>query len=1029
MKISKMLLSVAGLMGFAAFGLAQGYTFRTLAGQGPVGSTNGTGAAARFREPVGVAVDRLGNLFVADELDHCIRKITPAGLVTTFAGMSGFPGYLDGAEGGARFDTPEGVAVDSSGNVYVADAFNMTIRVINIRGVVSTLAGSPGQYANVDGAGSFARFMSPSGLAIDSADNIYVADQSSHTIRKVTLGGFVTTLAGSPENPGSDDGGGSAARFDRPVSVAVDGAGNLYVADRENATIRKVTSVGVVTTLAGAAGARGSNDGVGASARFNDPLGLAVDRSGNIYVADGGNHTVRKVTPDGVVTTLAGSAQNSGTTDGIGGAARFHYPDGLILDGAGNLVVADAFNSLIRRITPAGVVTTIAGGGYGSADGPGATALFKAPAGLAADTLGNVYVADSANSIIRRVARSGTVSTMAGVAGQYGSADGFGPQARFMQPLGVALDSTGNIYITDGTAHNVPKMTALGIVTTVAGGSGVAGSADGGSTDARFNGPTGVAVDRNGLVYIADYFNHTIRKIAPSGLVTTFAGRAGNAGSADGAGGAARFNGPSGVAVDAAGNVFVADYVNSTVRKITSNGVVSTLAGQAGASGSADGIGNVARFAGVSDLTVDSAGNVYVADYSNSTIRRVTPAGVVTTIAGRAGLTGDSDGLGTAVRFFSPSNITVDSTGVLFVSEFGNNTIRQGTFIPQPSISTQPGSVTTGFRGTLTLSLSAAAPTGGPAATYQWQFNGTNLVGGTSPALLLTDVQPRNVGLYSVVVTSVGTLLSAPAIVGINSNLATIGTASSVATNIPHANGNFYDQVGLTGAAAGMNASAPRILRTSFIDLNDDIVQVEFSGAGTLSVVLDNPTGPATPTRYNQPTVTYMKGHAGIVVAGANETTNLSVFSVGRRTAVNQSLFYSDVAYDGRADIAFIAVLSTNGRFGGIRAANTRFSAIKGHTGIYAPNVQFTGPVFVGNIEAFDAAVPLLILGSATDVRVTGGDLYQDNGKAVQVSGITQLRFTTGTTSHGDVLAARKNAGRLEQSDNDVTAQIVVNPP
>ncbi len=254
------------------------------------------------------------------------------------------------------------------------------------------------------------------------------------------------------------------------------------------------------------------------------------------------------------------------------------------------------------------------------------------------------------------------------------------------------------------------------------------------------------------------------------------------------------------------------------------------------------------------------------------------------------------------------------------------------------------------------------------------------------------------------------------------------GAGTEVGSDIAHPNGNIYDQVLLQGTSATITADPGQVTRISFVDLTQDIVQVEFSGAGALSIYLDNPSGPATAANYNQPGVTYMKGHAGLVITGADETTNVSVFSVGKITAVNQGLFRSDVTYDGMADIAYLAIMTTDGKFGGVRTANASYFATSGITGICAPGVQFTGPVYVGDVTAYDAASPMLLLGSATDTEITGGDLWQANSKAVQVSGISQLKFVDGTTSQGAVLPAQTDRSTLQQNGADVTAQVVVNP-
>lgn len=341
-----------------------------------------------------------------------------------------------------------------------------------------------------------------------------------------------------------------------------------------------------------------------------------------------------------------------------------------------------------------------------------------------------------------------------------------------------------------------------------------------------------------------------------------------------------------------------------------------------------------------------------------------------------------------------------------------------------PTFTTQPASQAAAAGGAVTLN---AAASGSP--TFQWQRNGTAVAGGTGAALTVTNVQPESAGIYQAqITTSGGTAASQAAILGVTSTVKLVGSGTEF-PNIFHAGTGFtYDQILLGGAAASVNADSDQILRMSFIDLNDDIVQVEFSGAGTLSVVLDGATGPAAPQKYNQAT-TYMKGHAGIVLTGANESTNLSVFSVGRAIPGSNPALYSDsITYDGFADIAYIAITSTDGKFGGLRAANASCFATKGFTGLYAPNIEFTGPVFLNDVNASDTATPILVIGSGADVRITGGDLLQANAKAVQVSGVTQLKFTAGSTSHGTLFSAQTNRARLEKDGADVTTQIVVNP-
>lgn len=325
--------------------------------------------------------------------------------VTTLAGIAGRKGATDGPGPAAQFDYPMGVAVAANGTLYVADEENMTIRCLSPLGEATTLAGARATKGSADGAGPAARFYHPVGLAVAAEGTLYVADGENHTIRKITPDSTVSTVAGTAGRKGTTDGPGPAARFNLPHGVAVDASGTLYVANTFNHTIRKITPAGHVSTLAGQPGHKGSADGPGATARFFHPAAVAVDAQGVLYVADNGNGTVRKITPAGVVTTLAGDARHCGHTDGIGATARFRAPTGVAVDASGNVYVVDHLNGLVRKISPAGEVTTLAGSAlrFGPNDGTGAAARFNGPGGIAVDASGTLYVTDSGNNTIRKI--------------------------------------------------------------------------------------------------------------------------------------------------------------------------------------------------------------------------------------------------------------------------------------------------------------------------------------------------------------------------------------------------------------------------------------------------------------------------------------------------------------------------------------------------------------------------------------------------------------------------------------------------
>ncbi len=599
----------------------------------------------------------------------------------TLAGSGAPIDHTDGSGANARLMNPTGVAVDGAGNIYIADGGDHTVRKVTPGGSVSTLAGASGQAGSNDGAYTDARFLYPFAIAVDIAGSVYVTDTGSHTVRKIA-NGSVTTIAGTAGVAGRADGVGTAALFNAPQGIAVDATGIVYVSDTNNSTLRKIAVGGVVTTLAGNPGQTGSADGTGGSATFNYPTGLAVDSAGNIYVADFDTSVIRKVTPAGAVSTFVGSAAQTGNADGQGSAARFDHPMGVAVDGAGNIYVMDTSSQTIRLISPAGVVSTRAGttGLGGRADGSGAAARFFYATGIAATSAGTVYVADTGNHTLRVMTAAGSVGTLAGSVGQTGSADGSGSSALFAYPAGLAVDASGNVFVADHDNSVIRKITPGGAVSTFAGAAGLAGNADGAGGAARFNDPTAVAVDGSGNVFVADAGNSTIRKITPDGSVTTFAGQAGVGGSGDGVGAAAHFNAPQGVAVDNVGNVYVADTNNNTVRKITSNGTVTTLAGVAGQSGSGDGPGGSARFSGPIAVAVDTSGNVYVADFDNATIRKIAvTTGSVITLAGDAGQPGDTDGNGSLARFNQPYAVAADNNGNVYVADTYNRVIRKVT--------------------------------------------------------------------------------------------------------------------------------------------------------------------------------------------------------------------------------------------------------------------------------------------------------------------------------------------------------------
>ena len=549
------------------------------------------------------------------------------------------------------------------------------------------------------------------------------------------------------------------------------------------------------STFAGRGGFAGSLDGGGLNARFNRPWGITVDAARNVYVTDAANFTVRKITPDGAVTTLAGEPGSLGIVDGQGTAARFGSisaqaptlippiagPFAIGADGNGLIWVADSFSHTIRRINAAGVVSTYSGSALnnGHVDAPVANARYSLPWGMAVDRNGNAYVADTFNHVIRQIDTNGNVTTIVGSRGDYGVADGVGSLARFFYPVGIAVDPSGRVYVADGNSviKRVSRVSGSNNTwesTTLAGSPGAFGLVDGTGAAARF-GLTPTTSSGGGFA---------VRIIASVPFIPAFPGFAYNLGEM-----------PA-LAADAAGNVFVADYANNAIRMITPSGVVTTIGGTT-AAGFSDGAGTAARFNRPSGIAVDSAGTLYIADSASHTIRKGALGGVPTIQvqpqnqnAGAGGTVNFSvtasgapaptyqwrrNGIaipGATSSLLTVSNIQAAQAGdysVVITNAFGSvtSTVATLTLVTVPTIQAQPQSQVAAVGQNVTLSVTAS---GSPAPTYQWRFNGVPIPGATSPALTLTNVQAAAAGAYSVTVTNTfGSVTSATANVTVES--------------------------------------------------------------------------------------------------------------------------------------------------------------------------------------------------------------------------------------------------------------------
>ena len=570
------------------------------------GSSSGSGyfdgpsTSARFGSPYAIAFDATGNAYVSDVGNRIIRKVDAAGVVSTFAGSAGLSGQQDGAPGIARFSLPRGLTVDASGVVYVADWDNGAIRRISPAGIVTTMATLNG-------------FDRPTGVVMDGVD-VLITDSGNQTINRVTPAGVVTTVVGQIGTSGTTDGVGAGASLTNPWAIVAAGAGRFIVLERSNpARIRLLQGASVTTLATFPAGTSMAE-------------GLAVDAAGNVYISSAATHAVyRWDQATGLITVAAGSAGASGSVNATGAQARFTRPRGLAFRAAGELVIADTGNRALRNLSlPTQAVTTFNGSprATGFIDGSGAAARFNSPVTIRADAGGSLLVVDVDNRAIRRVDSAGHVSTL---------------HASGTELSGLAIESTGSVLVGRPDISIVERILPNGVSEVFAGVPNQPGTADGPRATAQFGTPVSIAIDPTGGVYVGDG-DGTIRFISTSGNVSTFSGLAGDLTVVDGPRLSARFVYPYDIAVDGLGNVYVLDSASHAVRKIDTAGMVSILAGSHVDAGHVDGPALSARFNAPIGLAIDLSNNVYVAESSNHTIRKITPSGIVSTVVGSPGI-------------------------------------------------------------------------------------------------------------------------------------------------------------------------------------------------------------------------------------------------------------------------------------------------------------------------------------------------------------------------------------------------------
>jgi uncharacterized protein (TIGR03437 family) len=1046
-----------------------------VAGNGTAGYSgdNGPAVSAQLHGPDGLALDAAGNLYITSFFDHAVRMVS-GGVITTVVGTgtAGFSGD-NGPAGSAQLNSPYGLALDSSGNLYISDYGNNRIRMV-AGGVITTIAGNGiAGFGGDNVPATSAQLNLPRGIAVDASGNLYIADSGNNRIRAVS-GGVIGTVAGNGA-PGfsGDNGPATAAQLQLPTGVAVDSAGSLYIADYYNNRIRRVSS-GTISTVAGKGIAGFSGDtGPATQALLNNPLTIAVDYAENIYLSDYGNNRIRKIAA-GVITTVAGNGASGYSGDGGSAiSAQLHLPAGVALDAAGNLYIADAHNNVIRKVS-GGLISTLAGNGtagFSGDSGPAASAQLNQPTGVALDGTGSVYIADSANNRVRKVS-AGVITTLAGN-GTAGFAGDSGPaaSAQLNQPAGVALDSSGNLYIADTANNRIRKITGS-TITTVA-GTGAPGSAGafsgdaGAAVSAHLNAPASVALDAAGNLYIADSGNNRIRKVS-GGTISTVAGTGSPGFSGDGASAtAAALDAPTALALEAAGNLYIADTANDAIRRV-SGGTINTIAG-GGESLGDNGAATSAALSAPQGIALDATGNVYVADTQDNRVRLLTP--VPLAIAAPDSLPSGTVGAAyTAVTFTAsggaggytwsvtglPKGFTFTAGGVLsgtpaaaatstlpFTVKDSSGTtagvsLSLTVSVPVPAISTlSPASVTAGAAA-FTLTVNGTGFTTG--TTIQW--NGTSLttklVSATQLTAPVTPTLIASPGSASVTVVSGGSSASA---VQFPINAPTPGLTSMAPTSATATGSSFTLTVTgksfVSTSQVQWNAGPLATTFVSATQLTASVTADLIASTGTASVTVSSggaPSGALTFTIGPAPSISSLNP-ASVVAYGAAFTLTVT----GTGFASGASVQWGSTALSTKFVSAtqLTAAVPSN-LIGG--AGDVQIAVISG--GVTIAPLPFT---ITAAPPAITSLNPASAVATSVDFTLTvngsglaQGDTVQWNGTALPTTWVSQSQLTAyvaaalvATTGSASVLVS---AGSVSSAASKFTitappAVTTLNPP
>lgn len=715
---------ICGLLGMlpgVAPSLQAQNIINTVAGGGAISSDP---LSADLPGPTAAIKDAAGNLYIAAPFSANIYKLS-GGVLSLYSGQGygGFGGDK-GPVGAAILGYPGAFAFDSQGNLFIADFGNSRIRRVDaVTHIITTVAGKGEKCASStapcgDGGPAVKALLNlPKGVAVDGAGNIYIADSTDNRIRKVDAATKnISTIVGTgvacanPTSACGDGGPPSTAQLNFPEGVAVDAAGNIYIADTKDQRVR-IVSGGTIQAFAGNGGAcldstRKCGDGLPAvSANLRLPQAVALDGSGNVYIADTGDHRIRKVDSTKVINAAVGNGTQGFSGDGgAAAAAELDLPAGVWVDASGNIIISDSGNQRVRQVDTTNTISTLAGGGLGDAT-DAKNAILAAPYTVFEDAGSNVYITDQANNRIRKLAKAGGISTVAGTGSVgYTGDGGSAVNATLNGPSSVVLDQAGNMYISDTNNQVVRRVDAITKnISTIAGNGTscnptISGCGDGGpATSASLSNPTYAVLDSAGNIYIADYLAHKVRKVDTGGMISTLAGTGQPSFSGDGGPAtAAKLNHPSSVGVDGAGNVYIADQYNNRVRMVSPSGIITTYALNGNTCLCGDGGPAIdGSMWNPLEVSVDPSANVFISGGNAKVVQRVDAVtqtwGTVAGIASQPGIGGFSGDGGLATKARLASNGTsVDASNNLYIADYGNNRVRLVHLTPAVSVPTRP---------------------------------------------------------------------------------------------------------------------------------------------------------------------------------------------------------------------------------------------------------------------------------------------------------------------------------------------------